>query len=179
VLSEQLPESLQQDFLNAALELINNNVSIITSTCGFLSTLQRSLADLSNTPVICSSLALLPLLSSVHGGDEYLGVVTFNADTLNKNHFGNVQPGGIEGLQPGDSLRRVIEQDLSDINQINAQSEVIAACNRLIVSKPTTRALILECTNLSPFKQAIRAHMGLPVYDIVDAIHWLLESQAL
>jgi len=139
--ADALPESLQQAFIKSTQKLITENVSIITTTCGFLSTLQKQLATLSDTPVICSSLALLPLLTQVHGGAENIGVLTFNRDTLNHNHFGSIQPGYIE-----------------------------------IESKPDTRAIVLECTNLSPYKNAIREQFAIAVYDIVDAVHWLLES---
>jgi len=177
--AEHLPESLQQEFLAAALKLIDKNVSIITTTCGFLSTIQEQLAALSHTPVICSSLALQPLLAKVHGGAEHIGVLTFNPDTLNQNHFGSVQPGHIEGLQTTDHLRQVIEQDLTQLDPDTARDEAIAACDRLITSNPITRAIILECTNLSPYKKDIRQHAGVAVYDIVDAVHWMIESQAV
>ena len=176
--AEKLPEPLQREFLAAAQKLIDKNVSVITSSCGFLSTLQVQLASLSNTPVICSTLALLPLITQVHGGAEHIGVLTFNRDTLNQNHFGNIQPGCIEGLQTTDSLRQVIEQDLPQLDSAIACDEVIAACDRLMRSQPGTRAIVLECTNLSPYKRDIRKHTSASVYDIVDAVHWLIESRA-
>ena len=177
-IADHLPEILQNEFIAAAQKLIDKNVSIITTTCGFLSTMQTQLASLSQTPVICSSLALLPLLSQVHGSAGNIGVLTFNRDTLNKNHFGKPQPGCIEGLQATDHLRQVIEQDLTQLDPDTARNDAIATCDRLMKSLPDTRAIILECTNLSPYKQDIRKHAGLPVYDIVDAVHWLVESQA-
>ena len=177
-IANTLPEPLQQEFLSAALKLIDENVSIITTTCGFLSTLQEQLAALGDTPVICSSLALMPLLTQVHGSADNIGVLTFNRDTLNTNHFGKSQPGCIEGLLATDNLRQVIEKDLTRLDPTRAKDEVIAASARLIKSQPATRAIVLECTNLSPYKQDIREHAGIAVYDIVDTVHWLIESQA-
>ncbi len=176
--ADNLPESLQQAFLAATQKLIDEDVSVITTSCGFLSTLQSQLTSLSHIPVICSSLALLPLLTQVHGSAETIGVLTFNRDTLNSNHFGKTQPGCIEGLQTSDHLRKVIEQDLAELDPDISCSEAIAACDRLCKLQPGTRAIVLECTNLSPYKQAIREHTGVAVYDIVDAVHWLIESQA-
>ena len=176
-IADELPEALQQAFLTAAQKLIDENVSIITTSCGFLSTLQAQLTSLSHIPVICSSLALLPLLTQVHGSAETIGVLTFNRDTLNINHFGEPQPGHIEGLQDTDHLRQVIAKDLVQLDPVISRNEAMAACDRLIKSQPDTRAIVLECTNLSPYKQAIREHAGVAVYDIVDAVHWLIESQ--
>ena len=131
--ADTLPEPLQQAFFKSAQKLIDENVSIITTTCGFLATLQKQLTSLSDTPVICSSLALLPLLKQVHGGVDYIGVLTFNRDTLNHNHFGSTQPGCIEGLQPADTLRQAIEQDLTQLDEAMAEKEVLAACSLSLI----------------------------------------------
>jgi len=32
---------------------------------------------------------------------------------------------------------------------------------------------VLECTNLPPYADALRQHLGLPVYDMVTAVNWL------
>ena len=58
--ADDLPESLQHEFLAAALKLIDQNVSIITTTCGFLSTMQVQLADLSSTPAVSYTHLTLP-----------------------------------------------------------------------------------------------------------------------
>lgn len=173
----ELPESLQSDFCDAARQLIDLEVSVITTSCGFLTPMQEQLSKLSTVPVICSALSLMPLLATVHGGSEYLGVLTFNRDTLNQNHIRDVIPGAIEGLRADDSLRSVISRDLPDIDREQAQTEVLTAATRLLNQKPAIRAIVLECTNLSPYKNAIRQSTGLPVYDVVDAVHWLIESQ--
>jgi len=172
-----LSESLQSEFLEAAKRLIDKDVSLISTTCGFLSTMQSRLAQLSDIPVICSALSLLPLLASIHGGTDRIGVLTFNQETLNTTHMTGISPGAVEGLLPTDELRKVINEDLPDLNQQQALQNVIAAVDRLKSKAPGTTAIVLECTNLSPYKDAIRQHTRIAVYDIVDAIHWQLKSQ--
>jgi len=178
-IADSLSLQLQEEFSKGCKKLADKNVSLITTTCGFLSSIQSQLASVSETPVICSSLALLPMLAPIHGDAKHLGVLTFNSEALNSKHLSNVTPGAIEGLLPTDTLHQVISQDLPELNYNAVQQEVIAASNRLLGKLPTARAIVLECTNLSPYKNQIRQHTGLPVYDIVDAIHWLLESQPL
>ena len=95
-----------------------------------------------------------------------------------RDSFGSAQPGHIEGLQATDKLRQVIEKDLTQLDPTIARTEVIAASDRLLNSQPNTWAIILECTNLSPYKKEIREHTGVAVYDIVDAVHWLIDSQS-
>ncbi len=176
-IAEALPPLLQKDFCDAATLLIDQNVSMITTSCGFLTTMQHQLSALSDTPVICSALCLLPLIAAVHGGPTHVGVLTFNRETLNEKHLGAESTVCVEGLLPQDSLRQVIIQDAADLNRATAQKEALAACDRLLTLQPQLRAIVLECTNLSPYKQAIKEHSGMAVYDIVDAVHWLVESQ--
>jgi len=97
---------------------------------------------------------------------------------LNHIHTAGITPGCIEGLLPTDTLRKVISEDTDSLNEKAALDNAISASQRLLNRAPKTQAIVLECTNLSPYKQAIREHTNLPVYDIVDAVHWLLSSQA-
>ena len=177
-IAESLPLSLQKEFITAAETLIEDNVSVITTTCGFLSTMQQQLARLSSIPVICSALELLPLLTRIHGGANRVGILTFNKDTLNKIHTTGITPAAIEGLLPDDSLKKVINEDLSSLDEQSAMENVMGACNRLLKTAPGTSAILFECTNLSPYKNHIREYTGLPVYDVVDAVHWLLRAQS-
>ena len=177
-IADNLPLSLQQEFITAAETLIEDNISVITTTCGFLSTMQQQLAQLSSIPVICSALELLPLLASIHGDANRVGVLTFNKDTLNEIHTTGITPAAIEGLLPDDTLRKVINEDLSSLDEKSAMENVVAACERLLKTAPEATAILLECTNLSPYKNHIKEYTDLPVYDVVDAVHWLLRAQS-
>ncbi len=179
VIGKSIATTVKQDIEIAATELTKQHVSIITTSCGFLSSMQQQLAQLSPTPVITSSLTLLPLLSSCHGGCEYLGVLTFDKEKLNTLHLGQFIPAAIEGLLESDSLKKTIAEDCATLDRQSALTEVLTASDRLLKKCPGLRAIILECTNLSPYKAELRTHTGLPVYDIVDAVHWMLDAHAV
>jgi Asp/Glu/hydantoin racemase len=70
-----------------------------------------------------------------------------------------------------------IEEDLETLDAGKAESEVVDAFTRLLQQTPSVRAVVLECTNLSPYKHKLRQYSGISVFDIVDAVHWMLESQ--
>ena len=42
----------------------------------------------------------------------------------------------------------------------------VAAAQRLIARHPEVAAIVLECTNMPPYADAVRAATGLPVHDI-------------
>lgn len=177
VTQHSIKSNIESDIKLAAHTLIEQDVSVITTSCGFLSPMQPTLAKLAPMPVITSSLTLLPLLAACHGGIDQLGILTFDKNKLNIHHLGDYAATAIEGLLASDSLKKTIAQNLPELNRATALTEVLNACDRLTTASPTLKAVILECTNLSPYKQEIRHHTGLAVYDIVDAIHWLLDSQ--
>lgn len=176
ITGEPINPRIKQEIITTAKTLIAHGASIITTSCGFLSPLQSELTNAVKTPVITSSLELLPLLTNLYGG-ERVGVITFDSEKLNSHYLSVPTPAAIEGLRAHDSLRFTIADDLSTIDVQRAESEVRDACVRLLQQAPQIQAVVLECTNLSPFKNSIREQFGCSVFDVVDAIHWLLDSQ--
>ena len=170
ITGKPLPQSLVSAFVNSARILINHPVDLITTSCGFLLPIQSTLTQLSNVPVITSSLLLLPLLRSMHG--NHIGVLTFDRDKLITTRCDIDMPEAVEGLQTDGTLRQTIARNHATLDRSQAQQEVLSCAAQLLAQWPQTRALVLECTNLSPYKQALRLQTGLPVYDLIDAIHW-------
>lgn len=174
VTDEALTESIQSAFEQAAQLLVNENVSLITTSCGFLSSMQTRLSEQCKVPVLTSTLTLLPVLTQLHGGVDRLGILTYDRSKLNTRHLGNLAPTAIEGLTAGDSLHNTISNDLPELDRVQALRETLDIADKLLTRNAGLTAIVLECTNLSPYKQDLRTHTGLPVYDIVDAIHWLM-----
>ena len=56
-----------------------------------------------------------------------------------------------------------------------AEADVIACADRLLLARRVP-ALLLECTNMAPYKVALRQHTGCAVFDLVDAIHWVVDA---
>jgi Asp/Glu/hydantoin racemase len=170
-----IDQSVSDNILSRATKLQSKGVNLITTSCGFLSPLQSELSAALHVPVITSSLALLPVLNQCFGTD-HVGIITFDAEKLTTAHL-QTSNTHIEGLRVHDSLRITIEEDLETLDADKAESEVLDAITRLRQQAPSIRAAVLECTNLSPYKQKLRKCSGISVFDIVDAVHWMLESQ--
>lgn len=170
ITGKPLPASLVDAFVTGARTLIHHRVDLITTSCGFLLPLQTTLARLSQTPVLTSSLLLLPLLQSMHG--NHIGILTFDQEKLLQTRTGLTMPDSIAGLQRSDCLRQTIAEDRPTIERDQALADVLDCASRLLKRWPLTQAILLECTNLSPYKHSLRHHTGRPVYDLVDAIHW-------
>lgn len=174
IVSDQAPEQNIQEILLQAGDELQQQADLLVTSCGFLSTMQTQLSERYSVPVIASSLVLLPFIRSVYGS-AWLGVLTFDSRKLNATHFNGwfderIVIGGIEN---GQELYRVIRQDETELDVEQAEMDVLQAIDALLNRQPEISVLILECTNLSPYKQAIRRHTGLPVYDLMSAIDWV------
>ncbi|MGF1680319.1 aspartate/glutamate racemase family protein [Photobacterium minamisatsumaniensis] len=161
---------------NAAIELETEGADIVLTSCGFLGELQKELEQRIAIPMLSSSLVILPFIRSVYGLSATIGIMTFDSRKLRPIHFnGNYdEKMVIQGVENGQELHRVISNDLLEIDKEKAELDVLLATRELMKSNP--KAIVLECTNLSPYIDAIREESGLPVYDLIQATNWLLDA---
>lgn len=170
VSGESLPASLAGQVLAEAQALVAHGATIITTSCGFLSPLQQELQASLPVPVITSALWMLPHLRKQHGPEATLAILTFDAAKLSPHHIPDPGPHVVEGLASGCHLREVIERDLPDLDSQRAEHDVASAAGRIIEHPLPVTAVVLECTNLPPYRQKIAEICGCPVVDIHDAI---------
>ena len=174
-------EEAAQALISAAETLAEDDgVSLIATSCGFLGALQERLEQAVPVPVIASAFALLPFLRQVYGESATIGVLTFDARRLRAAHFGPWSDAGtlVEGIEGGRELHRVIAGDLPTLDREAAEAEVCAAGKRLLARGPELAAILLECTNLSPYRRALAEATGRPVYDLNHAIGWIAAGAA-
>ena len=144
---------------------------IAVSSCGFLGYWQDHLAAHCKRPLITSALIDLPRCQSLHTPDE-IAIVTFNADILQSPLY---QPmlagfaGPIIGLKPDMHLRKVISEDSTALDIQRAEDEMLHLLTP-ILSSGKIKALVLECTNLPPYKNAIKTAFNIQIYDILTSL---------
>jgi hypothetical protein len=139
---------------------------LIVTSCGFLSYWQTHLQAQTDRPFISSALTALPGLLTRFSPRDIL-TVTFDADSLSPDHFGEIQPDVI-GLPKDSYLRQVISHNSPTLDQALARQEV--ADFVAPQCKPHHKHILLECTNLPPYKSAITSKTGLDVSDILTCI---------
>jgi len=76
----------------------------------------------------------------------------------------------VVGLEAGGELHRVISGDHPVLDERAAEADVLAAGRALHDACPDLGAVVLECTNLPPYRTALAAALGLPVHDIVTLL---------
>lgn len=163
---------LPQAFLAGARALEQQGACAITTSCGFLVLLQRELQDALSIPVVTSSLLELPVLLEA---EARVGVLTISATHLGAGHLlaAGVPPGRmddvvVEGVDPAGEFARVILGNHEAMDFALAQADVVDAARRLQMRAPQLRTVVLECTNMPPYAQAISTATGLRVRSLLD-----------
>ncbi len=179
IVHNKIEDELANEIQDAALTLEARGCGIVTTSCGFLGPLQGRISRSLSVPFISSSLILIPLLQSLYGAGSKIGVLTFDSRRLLPQHFMGHYGENlfIAGIEQGRELYRVINNNESELDRSLAQADVIDAASRLIPRGVS--CLLLECTNFSPYKPALRETGGLAVYDLVEAVNWLAGSVAV
>jgi hypothetical protein len=155
-------------FLNA-IERATGDV--VVTSCGFLSPFQDQLQSITPKPIIASVLNMLSDLDVMKGADRS-SLVTFDATRLVEAHFPNPYRANdfrVVGLRPNNPLRQRIEEDVPDCFDVSDVVNAVVADFALAVM-PTTETVILECTNLPPYKPQMRHDSNVRIIDILSAI---------
>ncbi len=159
--------ALLQPFVDAARSLVAQGAAAITTSCGFLVQHQARLQAQLAVPVWSSALLKLPELASP-------GVLTVDAAALTAAHLhaaGAAPDTPVVGLAEGCYLQSVLLGNQSQLDPALALKDVLEAASRLVQRHPQVRHLVLECTNLPPFAQALAQATGLPVHHLLTLVN--------
>jgi Asp/Glu/hydantoin racemase len=168
---------LLPDFLAAAEELVAQGAEALTTNCGFLSLFQREIAAHVGVPVATSALMQVPWVQATLPPGKRVGVITVSAASLTERHLaaaGVPLDTPIAGTETGEEFYRVlILAERQDMDVALAARDILDAGRRLVAAHPEIGAIVLECTNMPPYAHALRAALGVPVFDIYSLITWL------
>jgi Asp/Glu/hydantoin racemase len=168
---------LLPDFLDAAAELVSFGAEAITTNCGFLSLFQREIAAHVGVPVATSALMQVPWVQATLPPGKRVGVITVSASSLTSAHLEAAGVPGdtpIVGTEEGVEFFRVlILGEKQDLDVALAARDILDAGRRLMAAHPDVGAVVLECTNMPPYAHALRAALGVPVFDVYSLITWL------
>jgi hypothetical protein len=171
-------DTLLPPFLEAARELEAAGVRAITTSCGFLVLAQQRLQAAVQVPVITSSLLLLPACLA---REQRVGVLTIDARSMGREHLlaagvtvQRLDDVVVHGMAADGPFASAIVGDRETMDLARAAEDVVAAACDLRRRAPGVQTVVLECTNMPPYRQAIEAATGLRTLCLLD--HPLLRS---
>jgi len=152
---------------NAAALAAQGAIGLSTS-CGFLALYQKELERLSPVPVETSALLLIARLAG-----RRVGVITASAANLTPAHLKAVGAPGdtpVEGLPTDGSFAATFLRNGLTLDRDAVEREAVAAGRALLRKHPSIDTVVLECTNLPPYKAALQKALGIPVHDVLDLL---------
>ncbi len=168
-------------FIDAAHALIAQGCIGIATTCGFLVRFQNALAQVLPVPVMTSSLMQIAAVETGLPAGKRAGVITIAAAQLDAACLvaaGARADTSVEGVEADSEFAQRILNNDATLDLAQAERDVVAAALRLTARCPHVGALVLECTNMPPYRDAVRRATGLPVVDAQMAISAFWRSLA-
>jgi hypothetical protein len=171
-------------FVEAARALEAEGARAITTSCGFLVLLQRELQASVKVPVVSSALLQLPALL---GEEPQVGVLTISAEHLTAEYLlaagvpaGRLGDVPVQGVDPDGTFARAILGNLPAMDLAAAGADVLHAAEALQRRAPALRSVVLECTNMPPYAEALSDATGWRVRSLRDErvlVDWAGEAR--
>jgi Asp/Glu/hydantoin racemase len=82
----------------------------------------------------------------------------------------------VAGLETEKEFTRVMLDDQLTLDVEAARQEHVTVVRRMLDAHPEIGAIVLECTNMPPYRADIQAVSGLPVFDITTLVRMVHEA---
>lgn len=179
VVAENDPDLLTP-FINAAKALELEGVQAITTNCGFLAMFQKQMNEAVNIPLFSSTLMMVPMVYNMIKPSQKVGIMTVNKSTLSQKIIEGAGcshiPKAIIGMENEEEFTNMILEDRLEMDVDKCRAEHVKIAKQLIEENPDVGAIVLECTNMPPYSNAIQKATGLPVFDIVTMVNFVYHA---
>jgi Asp/Glu/hydantoin racemase len=174
-------QELLPAFIEGARELEREGVRAVTTNCGFLAKFQSEVAASVSIPVFTSSLMLVPLVHRMLPPGRAVGIMTVDASSLRPAHFEGAGitrdiPTVVAGMETEKEFTRVLLDDQLEFDVDAARQEHLTVARRMLEAHPEIGAIVLECTNMPPYRADLQAATGLPVFDITTLVRMVHDA---
>jgi hypothetical protein len=168
-------------FIEGARTLEREGVRAVTTNCGFLAKFQSEVAASVSIPVFTSSLMLVPLVHRMLPPGRAVGIMTVDASSLRPEHYTGAGiakdiPTVVAGMETEKEFTRVMLDNELELDVEAARQEHLTVARRLVEAHPEIGAIVLECTNMPPYRADIQAATGLPVFDITTLVRMVHDA---
>ena len=160
----------EQHFINFKNQILKTREKLITTSCGFTFYWQSLFNKLTKSNIVTSSLCCLEEKRKVYNDDEIL-IFTFDEEILSflfsklKISF----EGHILGLKKNNLLYQIILNNQKNYDY----KKICLELNELLwntIKNLKIKLIILECTNLSPYKRVFRNIFSGEIIDLLVLI---------
>jgi len=180
----KLTPQVDAEFRKAIQFLEAKGVSGITGDCGFMMAFQPIAREIATVPVFMSSMVQCPLISVAFDKYDKILILTANDLTLKPqkeqllSHCGfDVDDARflIKGCQDVPGFDAVAKAGKVDVEYVTPG--IVKMTKEIIFKNPSIRAILLECTELPPYADALRKETGLAVFDAITCADFFISAR--
>ena len=168
--------------VQAVKDMAADGVRAVVTCCGFFSLIQDVLAESVEIPVFSSPLMMIPSILQMLGENKSVCVLTASKSQLSWEFFEAVgvtkdMPvvlAGLDGSEEFNASHMDGKSLAMDVDRL--RDDAVDAVRAAIKDESSIGAVLVECTNLSPFSSDIQQATGLPVFDYIGCIDMLYRA---
>jgi aspartate/glutamate racemase len=166
--------------VEGAKELEREGVKAITGDCGFMAIYQKEVKAAVSVPVFLTSLLQIPFIKSTLPEKAKIGVVTANSVALNEDVFKRIGVDDdrlvVSGMEELKHFKEAVFDEVGHLDSDRIREEVLGLVKEMTAKHPEVQSILLECSMLPPYGEAVQQATGLPVFDYLTMIDYVYSS---
>lgn len=161
-------------FIREGQALVEAGCTGLATTCGFLTLVRDDVAAACGVPVASSALEQIPMVAALLPKGQTVGILTISKDSLSPAHLAAAQVPTDTPIMGVDQshFADAILNNKTDLDTVLSETELVDAAIALCSDAPNVGAIVLECTNMPPYADAIQQATGRPVFSILSYLAW-------
>ena len=169
--------AVEAPLIAAARRLVGRGAKAVIGTCGSFINYHTALVQAVDVPVFSSILAAVPLLLRTVRQDARVAIVfasvaSFTARVRDQAGIDDASRIAATDCASLPAFQPIMENSRSlDSDALMAQ--VREHLGAFIAEEPAVAVIVLQCSELAPYADAIRQDCGLPVFDINSLALWV------
>lgn len=171
----------QPQWIRAAQQLEEEGVRAIVGGCGLTGNMQSTLAAAVDIPLYSSSVMFVPLIQRGLAAGKRVGILTVSSAHFYAHDNALLKECGVDdsipiavaGMNECADADKWLTMTTSDYDFASVQETVVNTALKMVEDYPDLGAIVIECTDMPPYSDAVRAATGLPVFDPVDMVKWV------
>jgi len=168
-------------WIQGAQELESEGVRAIVGGCGISGNIQSTLAAAVSIPVYTSTILFVPIVYRGLKPGQKVGILTVSAEMFSARDNLLLRECGVDDSIPvvvaGVNESEFVSDWLSvvtpDFDPEVVKKAIVNLALKMVSDNPDVGSIVIECTDMTPYSQAIRNTTGLPVLDAVDMVKWV------
>jgi len=168
-----------EEWIRCARQLQEEGVRAIVGGCGLTGSIQEELSQAVEIPVFSSTILFVSEIHETVAQGRRVGILTVSREQFLAHdnalfkgcRVDDSIPVAIAGMNESADAETWLTMTTAAYDKEKVEQAVINTALQLLADFPDIGAIVLECTDMPPYSEAIRKATGLPVFDAIDMVN--------